>query len=370
MQSARAVSLWRFAWRRYPRRISRSPQSSPFASFSAPSLPTPLRRLAELSHEGADVWLKDDGLTHPVYGGNKVRKVDALVREAVRRGARRIVTFGAAGSHHVLTTALFARAAGLEVRAVLTPQPHGEHAAETLRASLGAGVEAIAAPSALRLPWAVARALAPGDAVIPPGGSNAVGAAAYVAAWRELTGALRELGEAPPDVVVVPLGTGGTAAGLLAGAALEGAPTVIAGVSVLNHPVARPLVMGLASAVLRRHGAEVVRRSARTLDAVRRHGPSLRVERDYAGGGYGVATEAGRAATERLRALGLQLDPAYTAKAMAFTLELVERLRVAHGSRRLRIVYLHTLSRVPFEPLLAAAPAWDDVPRELRALLR
>ena len=80
----------------------------------APLYPTPVRACPELSHAQAELWLKNDGLSHPIYGGNKVRKAERLVAEALRCGAKRVLSFGAAGSHHLLTLTLFARAAGLE----------------------------------------------------------------------------------------------------------------------------------------------------------------------------------------------------------------------------------------------------------------
>ena len=85
--------------------------------------------------------MKNDGVSAEPYGGNKVRKLELVLADAARRGARRLVTTGAGGSHHVLATAIYARAVGLPVVAVLCPQPWTEHAEATLRASLGAGIE-------------------------------------------------------------------------------------------------------------------------------------------------------------------------------------------------------------------------------------
>src|SRR5271165_3541870 len=92
--------------------------------------PTPVGRLSPLSTDRSELWVKRDDLTNPEYGGNKVRKLERLLARALERGARRIVTVGAAGSHHVLATAIFGRRVGLEVEAVLVPQPGTGHAAE------------------------------------------------------------------------------------------------------------------------------------------------------------------------------------------------------------------------------------------------
>jgi 1-aminocyclopropane-1-carboxylate deaminase/D-cysteine desulfhydrase-like pyridoxal-dependent ACC family enzyme len=327
-------------------------------SFPDPVYPTPLRRLAELCHASADVWLKDDGQTHSIYGGNKVRQVSALVRDAAQRGARRSLTFGPAGSHHVLTTTLFARAQGLAAAAVLMPQPKSEHAVETLRASLGAGLQAFPAVPQVATPLAFARAINAGDVLIAPGGFGPRGAAAYADALSELVAQFRALGEGPPDCVIVPLGTGVTSAGLLAGAALERVTTTIVAVSVLHNPLSGVMVRALAAEVLAHRGVER-REIARAM---------LRVERGFVGERYGAPTPAGERAVSRASELGIELDPTYTAKTFAHVLELVERLRAARRARPLRIVYWHTLSAVSLAPLLRDAPSAEELPREIRRL--
>src|SRR5215472_6673366 len=96
------------------------------------SYPTPLEPLEALSRPGCSLWIKRDDLTNPLYGGNKVRKLERLLADAKQRGAQRILTVGAVGSHHVLATAVFGRRAGFEVEAVLVPQPRTAHAVDDL----------------------------------------------------------------------------------------------------------------------------------------------------------------------------------------------------------------------------------------------
>jgi D-cysteine desulfhydrase len=332
---------------------------NPAPMFPPPDFPTPLRPLEDLWSDEVELWVKDDGKTHPIYGGNKVRKVTALVDDAVARGARRIITFGAAGSHHVLTTTLFARARGLECAAVLTPQPRTEHAVDTLRAALGVGLDAYPAPHALSVPVAIARALQRGDVIVPPGGSNVLGASMYAAAFEELITQLRDLGRPAPDWIVVALGTGGTAAGLLAGAVGAEVPTRVLGVAILNNPIAGLMVQALAGAILRRQG-----RPADPRALSRR----FMVSRDYVGEGYGEPTAEGERATARALESGLELDPTYTAKAFARVLEILRRARAGGRSRPLRVVYLHTLSSVPLDPLLRAPLAPESLPAALSHL--
>src|SRR5262249_29706205 len=157
---------------------------------------------------------------HDTCGGNKVRKLEWLLADAHARGARRVVAVGAAGSHHVLTTTYFAKREGLDVEAVLVPQPRTEHVVEVLRTAVALGVRPTAARS-----WGAAAALlllrmARADKntrFLPVGGSSVLGSMGYVTAARELAAQVRAGAMPEPDVCLVALGSGGTAAGLAAG---------------------------------------------------------------------------------------------------------------------------------------------------------
>ena len=96
--------------------------------------PTPVQRLPGALGPGRDLWVKRDDLTSPRYGGNKVRKLERVLEDARARGVRKLVTVGAAGSHHVLATAIYAPDFGIEVEAVLVPQPRTMHVVDNLRA--------------------------------------------------------------------------------------------------------------------------------------------------------------------------------------------------------------------------------------------
>jgi D-cysteine desulfhydrase len=294
-------------------------------------LPTPV---VELQLDGARLSLKHDGLTHVRYGGNKTRKAALLLADAVRVGARRVLTVGAAGSHHVLATATFAADFGLEVAAVLTPQPASEHARSVLRQSVGAGLAAYPAGSALGALWALARQYRRGDYVIPPGGSNALGARAYALAIAELEAQI-DGGLLPaPDWIVVPLGSGGTAAGLLAGLAMSRLPTRLLAVSVLGNPLAGAQVRYLAARALR-----LAPRG--TVDGTWRQ--RLIVDTSQVGRGYGWPTDAGERATREAATVGITLDPTYTAKAFAAALALARQTHHAIGDAG-NVLYWHTLN--------------------------
>ncbi len=349
-------------------------------SVSGPlgNYPTPVVRTSGLKLQGAELWIKNDGVTHPLYGGNKVRKLGPLLDIAARLGTRRIITAGGAGSHHVLATTLFARQQGIATAAVLCPQPRTDHAEKTLRCALAWGLEAIPVGSMTAVPYAVLDHWRSGDLVVPVGGWGVAATTGYVNAAHELVAQV-VAGELPePDVVVVALGSGGTAAGLLAGLVGSHLQTIVLGssVAIRGSWLARQVVIPLAWQVSRGSGRPV---STRVL------GKRLLIDTSRLGAGYGARGPETDIATSIGKDLGLTLDQTYTAKAFATALELVgylgpasrtavmrrqESLRNPWKQRPLRVLYWHTLAATPLEPLLAEGTDQPSLPRRLRMLLQ
>jgi 1-aminocyclopropane-1-carboxylate deaminase/D-cysteine desulfhydrase-like pyridoxal-dependent ACC family enzyme len=318
--------------------------------------PTPVQRVEGLSVAGSELWIKRDDRTNDVYGGNKVRKLEWLLGDARERGAKRVVTVGAAGSHHVLATTYFGRKVGLEVEAVLVPQPATAHVLEVLRAGLALGLHPFPVSSWGAAPLALARRVASGARLITVGGSSVVGSMGYVGAAQELAAQVRR-GELPePEVCVVALGSGGTAGGLAAGFEAEGMRTRVVGVCVSTPPwVLRLAALWLGRACARRAGV-------RATLATMRH--RMTMDARFLGAGYGHATAEGEEATRLAREhAGIPLDPTYTAKAFAGALWQVRARRAEH------VLYWHTLSSAPMAPLLAGALREEEMDAPLRALL-
>lgn len=326
------------------------------------SLPTPVRRF--LGPKGVDhdavgspngeMWVKDDGLTARSYGGNKVRKLAPLLADAVTRGARRIVTFGAAGSHHVLATTWFARAVGLDTMALLAPQPHTPHAELVLRCAVGAGLQVHPIASLLDMPRLATRR-SRGDYLIGPGGMGALGASGYFDAALELASQVSAGELPPPDWIVVAAGSGSTLAGLLAGLSQTALRSSLIGVCVAPNPAIRPIVMTQALAVAKLRDV-----SFRPAEVNAR----LHFDRSRIGKGYGHPVEVPEFVWNAARDLGLRLDPTYTAKALAAACELAVRLGA--GSR---VLYWQTLSSTLPPGLEDTAPALESLPVAVRRLL-
>jgi 1-aminocyclopropane-1-carboxylate deaminase/D-cysteine desulfhydrase-like pyridoxal-dependent ACC family enzyme len=322
--------------------------------------PTRVHALPGLADRAVDLWVKRDDESGERYGGNKVRKLEFILAEAEARGVRRLVTVGGYGSHHVLATALYGRACGFAVEAVVFPQPATPHVLETLRAASACGVHfRVAASYAGVAPRLLAARARRGALMVAPGGSSPTGTYGYVAAGLELAAQIRD-GVCPRfDDVYVPLGSCGTAAGLWLGLRAAGLPTRVIGVRVVDEVVCnRPRTIRLARAVERRLG----------LTALPEWRPSradLVVDGRFFGGGYGVPSAAAQAAVARARSVGLRLETTYTGKTLAALLADAEAGLLAGR----KVLFVDTFSSVDLAPLLAAAPPTDTLPRRLARLV-
>jgi len=333
-------------------------------------VPTPLAPLAGLGERAqiADLWIKRDDQTSAAYGGNKPRKLEWLLADARRRGARAVTTLGAWGSHHALATAVFAARAGLRAYLCLYPQPVTEHVVRNLRADLGAGARLSLAPALGLLPLAhvaaVVRSLVGGTGWpyrIPGGGSNALGSLGYVECGLEIARQV-EAGEMPaPRHVYVAAGTCGTLAGLRWGLSLGAsrvpalADTVVHGVRVVPAIVTNAaLIARLTRGVGRILAAGGLAPGATPC--------AVDLLTGHLGAGYGKPTPDGeRALAVSRETEGLELEPTYTAKAMAGLLAFARDVPGPH-------LYVHTLSGADLAPLIAKGAASPRrLPRSLRS---
>jgi D-cysteine desulfhydrase len=263
---------------------------------------------------------KRDDLSAPSPGGNKARALELLLA-GVRAGDT-LLTVGATGSTHALAVAEHGARLGARTRVITWPQ-EVHPVAEATADRLGRLAEVTVARS---VPDAYLRAafarLRRGTHWIPAGGSVPLGALGHVDAALELAEQLERNRMPDPDVLVAPLGSGGTVAGLLLGLALAGLPTRVVGVRVVPRVVAN-----------RRRVLRLARRTHRLLERMTGErlaapdGARLEIVEDAYGGAYARPTAAGRRAADRLRdAGGPRLDPTYSAKAFGVALDRARRL--------------------------------------------
>lgn len=310
-------------------------ESVPFVPLA--DLPTPLEPMETLSAQvGADLWVKRDGLTHPEYGGNKIRKFEFIFGDLQRKGACVILTGGGLGSHHTLATAVLARQFGLQAVCSYYCQPIDEEVYRNLRLSAPLGIDAHFCGDYAGLAvsffgqyirWWLRSRRQP--YFVYPGAPGTLGTLGYVNAAFEIKGQLEAAGAPEPDALFVAVGSCGTFAGLLLGARLARLGCRIVGVRIIEEDVAN-----------RRKIARMVNRAARYL---RRRDPSIpritigadEVELldGYLGGGYAHPTaDALRAVRLVARTEDLPLETTYTGKAMA---ALLDRAARHPGSRLL-----------------------------------
>ena len=301
--------------------------------------PTPLDRAAALGGAVgiAELTVKREDRSSARYGGNKVRALEFLLAGA--RPGTVFVTLGGTGSTHCLATAVHAAAAG--GRAVLAQFPQPETPASRAvasacraRAALVVHARARASlPLAVLDAWHRAGALGP-RRWIAGGGAHPRAVVGHLLAGLELASQLAS----PPDAIVLPLGTGGTAAGLALAVTALGWPTRVVGVRVAPRIVAnrwRTTWLAYAARRLLAHRG-VPLPAPRSLDIV-----------DGLGEGYGHPTPEGEAAERLASEHGLTLDPTYGAKAFAVLLQ--------RGTCNVqRVVFWHTFA-VPV-PQLECAP--------------
>jgi D-cysteine desulfhydrase len=287
--------------------------------------PTPVRPLTGLGLR-SPTWLKDEsGYGRGGWGGNKVRKLEWLLPDARRRGARTILTVGGLGTNWGLATALYAREQGIDVALGLIDHPVDEHVRAQLQRLRDSGATLHFLHSKRRLilaaPWLIVRHSHRFRApyYLPAGGSSPLGALGYVEAALELAEQVR-LGSLPePGWIVTAVGSGGTAAGLALGLRLAGLKTRVMGIVVNDtlrlDTAALTDLAGKAQSLLRDRGA-------RLPDVELRPGADIVAEYRWLGDGYAHPTAEAEEARARASSAGLELETTYTAKALAALTDL------------------------------------------------
>lgn len=278
-------------------------------------LPTPIEPMPALSQAlyGPELWIKRDDQTGLAFGGNKTRKLELLVAEAKKQGAKTLITRGAQQSNHCRQTAAAAARFGFQCTLVLTGEaPEAVRANLLLDHLLGARIvwtEGEDPDAVLERTFQQLKEAGEDPFLIPYGGSSPLGAAAYALALEELAAQ-----DPTFDRIVFATSSGGTQAGLLVGRHLLGLEVQIHGISV-DPPAAklRPIVARLATQTAELLGAE----RAFSEDEVL-------VNDEYLGGGYAVMGAPEREAIELFaRHEGILLDPVYTGRAAAGLIGLI-----------------------------------------------
>lgn len=267
------------------------------------------------------LYIKRDDLSAREYGGNKVRKLEFLLGEAVHEHRREVLTFGFAGSNHALATALFADRLGMRGISVLLPQPNAHSVQRNLLMGhhVHAELHHYSSKSAATIGtlWHLARHRARQGAwprTIPAGGSSPLGIMGIVNGVFELHEQVRAGMLPPPQRIYTAVGSMGTAVGLLIGAALTGLDCKVVAVRVIDDTMANARALGALF--------------AKTVSSMRAADPAvpqvtLQSDRfewrdDCFGERYALYTEAGVEAMRLFEETeGVRVDGTYAGKALA-----------------------------------------------------
>ncbi|HNS63167.1 MAG TPA: D-cysteine desulfhydrase family protein [Anaerolineaceae bacterium] len=294
------------------------------------TLPTPVEPLPRLSARlGCQLFVKRDDMTGIAFGGNKVRKLEFVLADAVAHGAKTIITVGAVQSNHCRITAALSAKLGLHCILVLSGSPP-ENPNGNLLLDYLLGTEIVWSTREQRdemLKQTFDEAWAAGKRpfLIPLGASTPVGTLGYLEGFREFIQQGVEV-----DWIVVASSSAGTQAGLVLGAIQAGWNGRILGISI-DHK----------ASVLQDMVAELAMETAdRVRQKVRISRDMIRVSADYLGDGYGFMEQSEKDAIQLFaREEGLFLDPVYTGRAAAGMLDLA-----ANGffKPHERILFWHT----------------------------
>jgi L-cysteate sulfo-lyase len=303
--------------------------------FRLAALPTPIEELPGLTKAlgGPRILVKRDDLTGLAGGGNKTRKLEFSLGEALRVGADCLVTVGGVQSNHCRQTAAAAARAGLRCVLVLRGDPPAERNGNLLLDDL-LGAEVVFAGSRSREEVAAEaveslRSAGRRPFFIPVGASDEFGAPGYALAAWELAGQLASSG-LEPDRIVLASSSFGTQAGLCVGAKAVGLKSAITAIAIDSSLAElQDGVAAIADATAARMGLDF------------RFSPRGILGYDgYLGGGYAVLGEREKLAIElAARADGLLLDPVYTGRAMA---GLIDLARSGEFRKDETILFLHT----------------------------
>ena len=337
----------------YPRLASRIPR------LRLAELPTPVDTVTLRTASGEhDISIKRDDLTGKLYGGNKVRKLEYLLHKAQVRDSRHIATFGTVASNHALATALYARSLGCECTCFLSHQTKTASAAKALNLHLQMNTHIVPYGGGRKNRVATLREHLRDRRVflIPPGGSNWLGAVGFVNAGLELAAQTAAGDIGIPDRLYVANGTMATAVGIALGLALAGLPTQVQAVQVTESFVSSPESMQrlLAKTAFALHQRD----ASVPIDLADRVNYQFRT--GFLGEGYAKTNDA----TERAIAiardkLGVSLEATYTGKAMAALLQDLDQMRDGRGN----VLFWNTYNSRPLAADTGRPANTDNLPR-------
>ena len=305
--------------------------------------PSPVQRLENLGHK--NLWIKRDDQVSSVYGGNKVRRLEFILADVIRKGKKRIVTMGGIGTNHGLATAIYCKRLGIACTLCLFDQPLTPYVRQNLRLFYKYGAEMRYFPDMLSMSvdfYLFQRLLKRHAYFLYAGGSSPLGVVGAVNAAFELKRQI-DAGKMPtPKYVFCPTASNGTMAGLILGFLLAGVPTTVMGVRVGALRLG-PLPLNTPGTV-----KSMMEKTYRLLLANSQRLPQVSIPtplmiHNYCGAGYGHPTPEGNRAVALFKEReNIALEPVYTGKTCAAMLDFIKDS--AHSGDT--ILYWHTFNSI------------------------
>lgn len=291
-------------------------------------LPTPvtaIEKLGTLDLAGR-AWIKQDDLTHPQYGGNKIRKLDFVLADIKAKNKNHVITFGATGTNAGVATAMMCHRNGLKCSVYLFDQPLTQTVKDNLALMQAYGAELIYCGSLLKtvLSFYTSRyRLSSKSYFLWAGCSNPVATFAYINAAFEIKQQI-DAKELPlPENIFVPVGSCSTLAGLTLGAQLSGLNTKIIGIRVApSHLGPFPAcTAGEVNKVIRQAVKQMQSWGVEALTDI----PKCHFSNDFYGDGYGVPSPESEEAMSLFQQANIKLENTYSAKAAAAFLQQLKK---------------------------------------------
>jgi len=302
------------------------------------NLPSKVERLKELEKhlklKGGEIYIKRDDEVHNIYGGNKPRKFEFILGEALKKKKKGIITLGGVGTNHGLACAIITKELGLKCNLFLSNQPLTWHVQRSLLLYdyFGAKLHLTKSFEIGVLKSVLFRLFHPKHYLMSIGGSpilgfgTPLGSVGFINAMFELKKQIDE-GLLPiPDIIFVPAASSGTSAGLIAGCKLLGIKTKVYAVKVsLDMVVNSKAIVKIAKKTIK-----YLKKRDNSMSNIDIFEEDFKIIKGYLGSSYGAKTVKGQNAVDLIyelegKTMDFKLETTYTGKTMAAMLEFLEK---------------------------------------------
>ncbi|MHA1907203.1 MAG: 1-aminocyclopropane-1-carboxylate deaminase/D-cysteine desulfhydrase [Candidatus Thorarchaeota archaeon] len=327
--------------------------------MSLGTLPTPIEKLEKLGGflNHSNLWMKRDDLSGEKYGGNKLRKLEFIIADALKK-KKWILTFGGLGSNHCLATAIYSREHGINCVLAFIDQPLTESVKEKLL--LDSYYDAKLS-YAKNIPGAFFKGLwhlitKRGVYFLWIGGTTNLGILGYVNAAFELAKQIEEGQMNTPEQIFIPVGTMGTYAGLKVGLHLAGVDTDLVGVRVTGTGIASE--KGLVKMI--NNTFKFLHSRSNSIPQIRMQKDDIHLIHEFVGSEYGAVTTEGLDAQKVLMDQeGIEIETTYTAKTLAAMMQSIQDRNAGNGP----ILFWNTYNSAPLPNVQELSLDYKSLPR-------